>query len=87
MMNRYLLISIATHLLILNLIWVGFSVQLPRNKSVFIYLGESIASAKDIYGDVLVDGAKDNSTAEAIVEPSAAFFSPWIKMREVNKPR
>lgn len=84
---RYLVVSMFVHVLVLSLIWVGFSIPAPQVGSLFFYLGEEMTSLPlGLENGVKVDQGK---VVDSLVvdEPSSAFFKPWIKMRELNKPR
>lgn len=77
---RYFLVSILIHILLVNFIWVGFSVPSERKGTSFIYLGEMIAP---------VQGGEQKKQTNFVIndQDSSAFFSPWLKMRQLNKPR
>ncbi len=78
------MVSIFIHIIILNFVWVGFSVPSTRQSNTFIYLGEILGS--QIQSDssrIKANGFNENMQREI----SSASFAPWVKMRQVNKPQ
>ena len=70
-------ISIIAHLALISLVWVGFSIPLPRHDVEFYYSG-SFVSVEDVPRQKVLIPVK---AAEG------ASFAPWAKMRELNKPK
>ncbi len=97
---RYFLISILLHVMVISFCWVGFSVPIGRDQNSFTYLGTlSTIGQTPSRGVLCFDssqhGSKHGECAEpqyaptkdfGTVEESAAYFTPWLKMREVGKP-
>jgi hypothetical protein len=83
---KYLFLSILIHVLVLSFVWVGFSVPIPRNQNSFTYLGELVASQGNIGSNA---AGQNDSDSDAIIfgDRSPAYFTPWLKMRQVEKPR
>lgn len=79
-----LIFALFIHVLILSFVWVGFAVPLPRNEVRFYYSGPA-----PITGDLsTASDLKDNSRPGVMIKsPEAAFFLPWMQMRDLNKPR
>ena len=84
---RYFLISIFVHLLIVSFVWVGFSVSSPRQSGTFTYFGQMIAPSQPDQENVLSEVSSKGVEAVMNDESSSAFFQPWLKMRQLNKPR
>jgi len=82
---RYFLISIGIHVLVLSFVWIGFSVPVGRGQNSFTYLGEMM-DAPEGYQSPSVSNEKD-STEAVVVGSSSDLFNPWLKMRQVDKPR
>ena len=83
---RYWVGSILIHILIVSFVWVGFSVSSPRQSGSLIYLGQMIAPTQGDQEGVLEASSKGADTV-MIDESSSALFGPWLKMRQLNKPR
>ncbi len=84
---RYFIISILAHILVVSFVWVGFSVPIGRGRNSFTYLGKSIALIQGPQ-EVRVSSQQVNGSEGMVFEQSsAAFFTPWLKMRQVDKPR
>ena len=82
---RYLFVALFIHILVLNFVWVGFSVPRGQEQNSFTYLGELVAGTEgNAPGSISNQQPK---VFDVFKEPSSAFFTPWIKMREVDKPR
>ncbi len=84
---RYYLVSIFVHILIVSFVWVGFSVSSPRQSSSFAYLGQMIAPAQSDQENTLSVVSSKGMEEVMFNESSGAFFQPWLKMRQINKPR
>lgn len=84
---KFVLISIIFHVLIINFIWVGFSVSTVKKNSVFVYLGETIAPNQADQENSVEKKQNEALHLNHVVDDSATFFVPWLKMRQVNKPR
>ena len=84
---RYFLISILIHILAVSFIWVGFSVPEARGQNSLIYLGGLIAPAQESQSNAPSNRQTKGFKEMVYQEPSAAFFTPWLKMRQVDKPR
>ena len=80
---KHFLISISIHVLIFSFVWVGFSIPIVRQHGSFTYLGGMVLHAEDPSG---LDRNYKSGDLTILGEPSAAFFTPWIKMRELDKP-
>jgi hypothetical protein len=81
---RYWIISTLIHGLLISFVWVCFSVPVAREQNSFTYLGQSIIQTE---GGQALDRSMKYSDEISVEKSSAAFFSPWIKMRELDKPR
>ena len=85
---RYFLISIFIHILTISFVWVGFSVSAGPEQNSFTYLGELVATTGASSQRGFSKGQLKLSDTKTFTEESSrAFFMPWLKMREVNKPR
>ena len=82
-LRPHLMISLLVHVLILSLVWVGFAVPLPRAEVQFFY-GGPFQLAEAVVSSGLGQGASRPVTVKS---PEAGFFPPWMKMRDLNKPR
>lgn len=81
---RYFLISILLHVMVISFCWVGFSVPIGPDQNSFTYLG-----TLSTIGQTPGSGVWPYATTKGVgagVEESAAYFTPWLKMREVGKP-
>ena len=77
------MVSAAAHALVLTFVWVGFSVSTPQGAVGFFYTGSSLPPQ-----GVRAVAAVDRAAQGASIDPRpAAYFSPWINMRSVDKPR
>ena len=76
-------VSAAVHVLVLTFVWVGFSVSMPQGAVGFYYTG-SLLPPRGVRTVAAVDKAVQSAAADPY---PAAYFSPWIKMRSVDKPR
>ena len=86
-MKKSIIIAIFVHVFILSLVWVGFAVPLPKDKVQFSYSGafllagdESRTTEGDLPKRIL-------NKAVAVKTKDGALFAPWVKMRELDKPR
>ena len=76
-------VSVVIHVFILTFVWVGFSVPLPRASVAFYYTGSSLP-AEEVHASAIADRVVDRAAADLY---PAAFFTPWIDMRSIDKPR
>ena len=76
-------VSILVHGVILTFVWVGFSVPLPRADIGFYYTG-SFLPENEVHASAPADRVVDRAAADPY---PAAFFTSWIGMRNVDKPR
>ena len=84
---RYFFVSVVIHILVLSFCWVGFSVPSPKNQNSFTFLGGLIAQTQILQDSDGISQPSKGSDAIILPEASTAFFAPWIKMRQVDKPR
>ena len=73
------------HLVVLNLVWVGFSVPNPRFPATFIYQGALPAQDS---GGVPEDVGPNGKTSDqfALDPREASYFDHWIEIRNPSKP-
>jgi hypothetical protein len=76
-MKRSLITAVLIHIVLISFIWVGFRVPLPKDDVKFYYGGSTVP-------EEIVTGEQ---TSINIKSQEGAVFSPWIKMRELNKPK
>ena len=72
------------HLVVLSVVWVGFSVPLPRPPATFIY--EGALPAEDTVGtaeDVWQNGKTPDQLSFDRFE--ASYFNHWIALRDPSK--
>ena len=82
---KFFLIAAVIHVLVISVVWVGFSVPLPRNEVMFFYNG-SLASGGEIGQESR--GPKEGDHQKILWKTrEAAFFAPWLQMRDLDKPR
>ena len=84
---RYLFVSIILHILIISFVWVGLSVPKGHEQNSLTYLGELMTEAGVSSHDKRLNQVPKASEAVIFEEPSSAYFAPWLKMRQVDKPR
>ena len=84
--SKIFLCVFLAHLVMLSVVWVGFSVPNPRPPATFIYEG------------ALAAGGDTGSTAEEVWQKSktsdqftfdhfeASYFNHWIQIRGLSKP-
>jgi hypothetical protein len=80
---RYFLVALFIHLLVVSFVWIGFSTPSEHGSNSFTYIGGIAAETKENSHKSL------SQPYESIIfkNSSAAFFEPWLRMRELNKPR
>ncbi|MBI3602489.1 MAG: hypothetical protein HY209_06320 [Candidatus Omnitrophica bacterium] len=83
---RYFFISILTHILVISSFWVGLSVPVGRDQNSFTYLG-TLLSPEQTKSDALQRQQVKGFEAVGFEESESAFFTPWLKMRQMDKPR
>lgn len=96
---RYLVTSIALHLVLISFCWVGFSVPIGPDKNSFTYWGALSAGGQAFGRSVWSSVSSANSdsvmrvgetstydVSEGMGESSSTYFSQWLKMREEDKP-
>ena len=85
-MTRYFFVSFLVHILVISSSWAGFSVPMGRDQNSFTYLGTLLTTEQTKSDSV---GAQQTKGFEAMgfEESESAFFTPWLKMRQVDKPR
>ena len=73
------------HLVVLNLVWVGFSAPNPRAPATFIYQGAlPLQDAGGGTEDVWQEGKISDQFA---FDPhEASYFNHWIEIRGPSKP-
>jgi hypothetical protein len=80
---RYFLVSFLIHVLVISFVWIGFSVPGAQQHSSLTYLSGAVpemkGNAKEISGQLYDKGI--------LLEESPAYFSSWLKMRQINKPK
>lgn len=84
---RYFFISLVLHILVISFVWVGFFVPIGRDQNSFSYWGQGAAALKEGHNGQGLDQQmmKDADTLFSD-DNSAAFFTPWLKQRQLNKP-
>ena len=76
------LVSVLMHVVLLTFVWVGFSTSIPREPIGFYYTGSSVPP-EELRASIV----SDRTVAGAVADPyPAAYFAPWINLRDVNKP-
>ncbi len=83
---RYFFISVLVHILVIRFFWVGFSVPVGRDQNSFTYLG-TLLSPEATKSDSTQSQQTKGFEAMGLEESESAFFTPWLQMRQVNKPR
>ena len=83
---RYFLISLFVHVLVFSLVWVGVSVPVGKDQNSFTYLGELVAIEQDSSAGIVQKQGK-SFESDILGESSPALFGPWLRMRQVEKPR
>ena len=84
---RYFLISLFVHVLLFSFVWVGFSVSGGHEQNAFTYLGDVILPLEKPSSGSLSDSSRKSSDDAMFENSSSAYFAPWIKMRQLNKPQ
>ncbi|MBF0489832.1 MAG: hypothetical protein HQL15_04355 [Candidatus Omnitrophica bacterium] len=84
---RYFFISFLIHLLLLSFVWVGFSVSAGRSQNSFTYLGHLVTETGESFQKEALTQQSRVSDRMLFEESSTADSSPWLKLREMNKPR
>ena len=80
---RDFLVSFFIHVLVISFVWVGFSVSQGHEQNSFAYLGELMAGVERYAQSGQPSKPSDTMMLE---ESSPAYFAPWLRMRELNKP-
>ncbi len=84
---RFFLIALLVHIGVISFVWVGFSVPKGSEQNSFTYLGDLVSFVKESsYGDSSKAPSKFSDTLMD-EDSSSAFFVPWLKMRQIEKPR
>ena len=83
---RYFIFSVSVHVLVISFIWVGFSVSQGNEKNSFTYLGDSVKGAENYRSSGPTHSLSKSSDVMLFDESSPAYFTPWLKMRDLNKP-
>jgi hypothetical protein len=87
-MNNFIKIFVGVllaHLIVLNVVWVGFSAPLPRPPATFIYEGalgvqETGSGQEEVW-------QKGNAFGQFVFDhPEASYFNHWIEIRDPSKP-
>ena len=73
------------HLIILSVVWVGFSAPNPRPPATFTYEG-ALPVENNGRVDENVWSQKDGSSEVVLDHAEASHLSHWIKLRESSKP-
>ncbi len=71
------LIALSCHVLILTVVWVGFPAPLPRNEVDFFYNGSAMP----------LDAMARHNMPFIFEAQEGAMFAPWIKDRDLDKPK
>lgn len=82
MVVRYFIYSCMIHVLLISFIWIGFSASGVRPHNTFTYLG--VVQMEEDSDKRFSSHPLDSNMFK---ESSPAFFAPWLKMRELSKPR
>ena len=83
---RFFIIALFLHLVVFSFVWVGFSVPRGSEKNSFTYLGDMVLSKDDSSKES--DYKQSLKFADEVFNnTSSALFAPWLKMRQVDKPR
>jgi hypothetical protein len=76
---RFLITSFLIHIIVFSFVWVGLSTPAGSEQNTLTYLGGAFTEAKG--------SSRPNADHLIIEESSPTLFKPWLKMRELNKPR
>ena len=74
-----------SHLIVLSVVWVGFSAPVPRPPATFTYEGalpaeETGSEAGDVW-------QKDKTSDQFVFDHfEASYFNHWITLRDPSKP-
>jgi hypothetical protein len=73
------------HLIVLSVVWVGFSAPLPRPPAIFTY--EGALPAEDTSSGAGEVWQKAKTTEQFILDHSEnSYFNHWIELRDPSKP-
>ena len=73
------------HLVVLNLVWVGFSAPNPRPAATFIFQG--VLPLQDAGGQTEDVWQKGKASDQFDFDPrEASYFNHWIEIRGPSKP-
>ena len=72
-------------MVIFSFCWIGFSVPVGSDQNSFIYLGD-LANFQQSQSEAHSNNYKEDRYSVLIQKSDAAFFNPWLKLRELNKP-
>ncbi len=85
-MFKPLAIAFLVHLILFSITWIGFPVPLPRDGVEFFYGGPFIPTETLSTVPKSTKG-QEHHKAVAVKTNEAAFFNPWVRMRDLNKPK
>ncbi len=85
-MKKSLIIAVFVHIALFSLVWVGFAMPLPRDNVQFFYSG-SFMPVDELSGQDASEAKEALRKSVSIKTAEGAFFTPWVQMRELNKPR
>jgi hypothetical protein len=73
------------HLVMLNIVWVGFSAPAPRPPATFTYQGA--LAAQNTGSATGMEWQKGRSSDQIAFDHfEASYFNRWIELRDLSKP-
>ena len=72
------------HVIVLSIVWVGFSAPIPRPPATFTYVGAIPAEDTSSRADVAWQQSK-SSDRFAFDHFEASYFNHWITLRDPSK--
>ena len=84
---RFFLTALFIHIFVFSFVWVGFSVPKGVEQNSITYLGDMASAIENSSHANDVSQVFKASDAKMIEDSSSAFFTPWLQMRQVEKPR
>ncbi|MBI4309586.1 MAG: hypothetical protein HY591_04570 [Candidatus Omnitrophica bacterium] len=81
--QKSIIAALCVHALAACVVWVGFPVPLPRGKVEFLYSG-AFMPAEELPDGTSMEKAPGPG---AVKSSEAGFFTPWVNMRSLDKPK
>ena len=73
------------HLVVLSVVWVGFSAPFPRPPAKFTY--EGALPAEDAVSGTMEVWPKGKTSDQFVLDHfEASYFNHWIELRDPSKP-